>query len=163
MSDFSKFEQNINFDELEEDIKEAKENGGTGDYPEVPKGDYIVTLEKLEVGECGPNAKIPGAPLLKADFKIKEGDFKNSHLFVNKVLYTDRNDEKWNMAKLMANVLGWLESLEPSEEVGDIVFESYEQLNELILDIGEDVSELEYEVKYDKDGFNAVKIEEVYE
>lgn len=67
------------------------------------------------------------------------------------------------MAKLMANVLGWLENLEPSEEVGDIVFESYEQLNDLILDIGEDVSELEYKVKYDKDAFNAVSVVEVYE
>lgn len=161
--DFSKFDELVNYDELQEGIKEAQENGGTGDYPEVEKGEYIVTLEKLEVGECGPNAKIPGAPLLKADFKITEGDFKNSHLFVNKALYTDRNDEKWNMAKLMANVLGWLEKLEPSEEVGDIVFESYEQLNDLILDIGEDVSELEYKVKYDKDAFNAVSVVEVYE
>lgn len=161
--DFSKFDELVNYDELQEGIKEARENGGTGDYPEVEKGEYIVTLEKLEVGECGPNAKIPGAPLLKADFKITEGDFKNSHLFVNKALYTDRNDEKWNMAKLMANVLGWLENLEPSEEVGDIVFESYEQLNDLILDIGEDVSELEYKVKYDKDAFNAVSVVEVYE
>lgn len=161
--DFSKFDELVNYDELQEGIKEAQENGGTGDYPEVEKGEYIVTLEKLEVGECGPNAKIPGAPLLKADFKITEGDFKNSHLFVNKALYTDRNDEKWNMAKLMANVLGWLENLEPSEEVGDIVFESYEQLNDLILDIGEDVSELEYKVKYDKDAFNAVSVVEVYE
>lgn len=161
--DFSKFDELVNYDELQEGIKEAQENGGTGDYPEVEKGEYIVTLEKLEVAECGPNAKIPGAPLLKADFKITEGDFKNSHLFVNKALYTDRNDEKWNMAKLMANVLGWLENLEPSEEVGDIVFESYEQLNDLILDIGEDVSELEYKVKYDKDAFNAVSVVEVYE
>lgn len=161
--DFSKFDELVNYDELREGIKEAQENGGTGDYPEVEKGEYIVTLEKLEVGECGPNAKIPGAPLLKADFKITEGDFKNSHLFVNKALYTDRNDEKWNMAKLMANVLGWLENLEPSEDVGDIVFESYEQLNDLILDIGEDVSELEYKVKYDKDAFNAVSVVEVYE
>lgn len=161
--DFSKFDELVNYDELQEGIKEAQENGGTGDYPEVEKGEYIVVLEKLEVAECGPNAKIPGAPLLKADFKITEGDFKNSHLFVNKALYTDRNDDKWNMAKLMANVLGWLESLEPSEDVGDIVFESYEQLNDLILDIGEDVSELEYKVKYDKDAFNAVSIVDVYE
>lgn len=163
MGKFDQFEKNLNIDELQGEINEALENGGTGDYPEVEKGEYTVTLEKLEVGECGPNAKIPGAPLLKADFKIKEGDFKNSHLFVNKALYTDRNDEKWNMAKLMANVLGWLESLEPSEDVGEIVFENYDQLEELILDIGEDVSELEYLVKYDKDAFNAVSIEEVYE
>lgn len=163
MGKFSKFEKKLDLDELQDDINEAIENGGTGDFPEVEKGEYTVTLENLEVGECSDKAKIPGAPLLKADFKIKEGEFKNSHLFVNKALYTDRNDDKWNMAKLMANVLGWLESLEPSEEVGDIVFESYDQLEELILDIGEDVSELEYLVKYDPDGFNAVSIEEVYE
>ena len=163
MGKFDKFEKDIDIDELQGEINEARENGGTGDYPEVEKGEYTVTLENIEVAECGPNAKIPGSPLLKADFKITEGEYKNSHLFINKALYTDRADDKWNMAKLMANVLGWLESLEPSEDVGDIVFESYAQLEELILDIGEDVSELEYLVKYDKDAFNAVSIVEVYE
>lgn len=163
MGKFDKFEKNLNMDELQDEINEALENGGTGDFPEIEKGEYTVKLENLEVGECGPNAKVPGAPLLKADFKIIEGDNKNSHLFVNKALYTERADEKWNMAKLMANVIGWLESLEPSEEVGDIVFENYEQFSELILDIGEDVSELEYLVEYNKDAFNAVSIKEIYD
>ena len=161
--DFSQFEKDIDLDHIQKDIEEAKHNAGTGEYPEVPSGTYTVQLVKMEVGACGGKAKIPTAPLLKADFKILEGEFKNSHLFVNKVLYTDRNDDKWNMAKLLANVIGWLESLEPSDEVGDIVFENYDQFSDLILDIAEDVSELEYQVKYDKDAFNAVSIEDVFE
>ena len=161
--DFSQFEKDIDFDSLQKDIDDVKKNSGTGDYAEVSKGTYTVQLVKMEVGTCGAKAKIPNAPLLKADFKIIDGEFKNSHLFVNKVLYTDRNDNNWNMAKLLANVIGWVESLEPSENVGDIVFENYEQFSDLILDVAEDVSELEYQVKYDKDAFNAVSIEDVFE
>ena len=163
MGKFDSFNQAINLDEINKQIDEAKANGGTGDYPEIPEGTYRVKLHKMEVGECGPKAKNPGAPLLKVDFVIREGDYKKHHLFMNKVLYTDRNDEKWNLGKLLNGVIGWLDSLEPSEDVGSVVFVNYNQFSELVLDIAEDVAVLEYDVAYDPDAFNAISIEEVYE
>lgn len=163
MGKFDDFNKKINVAELNKQIAEAKENGGTGDYPEIPEGTYRVKLNKMEVGTCGPKAKTPGAPLLKVDFVIQEGDFKKHHLFMNKVLYTDRNDEQWNLGKCLNGVIGWLDSLEPSEEVGEVVFEDYEQFSELILDIAEDIAPLEYDVKYDPDAFNSISVEEVYE
>lgn len=163
MGKFDAFEKQVDLKKVNEDVEEIKANGGVGDFPEIEKGTYHGKFVKLEVGECGANAKIPGAPLLKIDFQITEGDFKNSHVFMNKVLYTDRNDEKWNMGKLMAGVLGWLETLEPSEDVGDIVFQGYDDFSELILDIAEDIAQLEYDINYDPNKFNAISIEDVFE
>jgi hypothetical protein len=116
----------------------------------------------LEIGECGPKASLPGAPILKADFVIIDGEFRKFHLFENKVLYTDRTDDKWNMGKLIGGVLGWIETLEPSEEI-EIAFENYDQFSDLISEIFEDVAELEYEVEYNPDGFYRIKITDVIE
>ena len=44
------------------------------------------------------------------------------------------------MGKLMKNVIGWLDSLEPSEDIGEVQFEDYDQFADLVLDIAEDVS-----------------------
>ena len=167
MGRFDSFNNKVNLKELEDQMAAAADQNGNGDRKEVEKGSYHVCLIKMEVGECGQNAKTPGAPLLKADFKILPSDdfgdkFKNYHLFLNKVLYTDRNDDKWNMGKLMKNVIGWLDSLEPSDAIPDIQFEDYDQFAELVLDIAEDVSSLEYDVTYDPDAFNSIQIDEVY-
>lgn len=161
MGKFDKFNAAVDED-LRKGITKAKEENGTGDYPQIPKGDYTGQFVKLEVGECGNNAKVPGAPLLKIDFKITEGKFKNHHVFMNKVLYTDRTDENWNLKKLMGGVLGWLEKLEVSEDI-DIVFDDYDQFEDLILDIAEDIASLTYDIQYDPDAFNSIHIDEVYE
>ena len=168
MGKFDSFSKKVNLKEMEGQMAAAADQNGSGDYPEVPTGKYHVQLSKMEVGECSQNAKTPGAPLLKVDFKILPSEkfgnnFKNSHLFMNKVLYTDRNDDKWNMGKLMKNVIGWLDTLAPSEDVDDIQFEDYDQFADLVLDIAEDVSSLEYDITYDPDAFNSIQIDEVYE
>lgn len=163
MGKFDAFNQKVNLEEIQNQMKEAKNANGTGDFEEVPSGKYDAKLVKMEVGTTGDKAKTPGAPLLKVDFKILGPDHKNQHLFLNKVLYTDRTDDKWNMGKLMKNVIGWLDSLQASEDIPPIKFEDYDQFSDLILDIAEDVSDLEYVVRYDPDEFNAIEILEVYE
>ena len=168
MGKFTEFNKKINMNDLQDQMAAAADQNGNGNFEEVTAGKYRVHLVKMEVGECGEKAKIPGAPLLKVDFKILPSEefgnkFKNSHLFMNKVLYTDRNDDKWNMGKLMKNVIGWLDTLAPSEDIGEIQFEDYDQFADLILDIAEDVSSLEYDITYDPDGFNSIQIDEVYE
>lgn len=151
--DFSKFDKEVNINALQKDIDEAKKNGGVGDYPEIEKGEYTGKIEKLELG-----ATKDDRPMLKAMFRITEGEHKKACLFFNRVLYGTKND-----GNMIASALGWLESLEPSEDIGAITFESYSQFADLVLDIAEDVSELEYKVKYDPKAFNNISIVEVYE
>ena len=151
--DFSKFDEQINSEQIKKDIEEAVKNGGAG-YKEVTKGTYMVRLEKLELGETKD-----GRPMLKGMFRIIEGEFKKCCLFYNRTIYGTKND-----ASMIASAIGFLNSLEPSEDVGTVAFESYSQFADLVLDIAEDVSEyLDYEIKYDPDAFNSISIQEVYE
>ena len=149
--DFSKFDEQVNVEQLKADVHEAEENGGGG-FKEVTAGTYTVSLENLELKETKD-----GRPMLKGMFRILEGEFKKSCLFYNRVLFGTKND-----ANMIASAVGFLKTLEP--EVGPVVFESYSQFADLVLDIAEDVSEaLEYEVKYDPDAFNSISIKEVFE
>lgn len=153
MSDFSKFDKQIDLKQIRKDAEEIKKNGGTGDFPELPAGEYKVKCENLEVGTTKD-----GRPMLKAMFRITEGDHKKQCMFFNRVLFGTKND-----ANMIATAEGWLETLEPSEDVGDVIFRGYDKFAALVMDIAEDISELEYDVEYDPDSFNPVKILEVYE
>lgn len=151
--DFSKFDEQVNLDQLKKDAEEIKKNGGTGDFPEIGEGIYHGKVEKLEVGSTKD-----GRPMLKCQFRITEDPHKKSCLFFNRVLYGTKND-----ANMIASACGWLESLEPSEDIGDVEFQSYSQFAELVLDIAEDIAELEYDVEYDPDAFNSISIVDVFE
>lgn len=151
--DFSKFDEQVNLEQLKHDAEEAAKNNG-GDYPEVPEGTYTVKVEKLEVG-----ATKDGRPMLKAQCRIVEGEYKKQCLFYNRVLYGTKND-----ANMIASAVGFLKNLEPSEDVGPVVFESYNQFSELALDIAEDIDGvMEYEVDYDPDAFNSISIVDAFE
>lgn len=156
--DFSKFDEQVNKDQLQKDIAEAAENGGG--YREVTRGTYTVALENLEVG-----ATKDGRPMLKGMFRIKgdedgnKCDFNNSCLFYNRVLFGTKND-----GNMIASAIGFIKTLEPSEDVGEIVFDSYSQFADLVLDVAEDVADaLEYVVDYDPDAFNSISIQDAYE
>lgn len=153
MADFSKFDKQIDLAQLRKEAEEIKKNGGTGEYPEIEEGIYRGKFEKLEVGTTNN-----GRPMLRAMFRITEGQHKKQCLFMNRVLYGTKND-----ANMIASAEGWLESLEPSEDVGDVIFKGYSEFADLVMDIAEDISELEYDVNYDPDAFNSITIEEVYE
>lgn len=153
MADFSKFDKQIDLAQLRKEAEEIKKNGGTGEYPEIEPGTYRGKFEKLEVGTTKD-----GRPMLRAMFRITEGRHKKQCLFMNRVLFGTKND-----ANMIASAEGWLESLEPSEDVGDVIFKGYSEFADLVMDIAEDISELEYDVEYDPDAFNSITIEEVYE
>lgn len=157
--DFSKFDRQIDKDQLKKDIASAQENG-TGEYKEVPAGVYTCDLEKLELGETKD-----GRPMLKVMMRIigdEDGnkcDFTRNCLFMNRVLFGTKND-----GNMIASAIGWLKTLEPSEEVGNIIFESYSQFAELVLDVADDVSEeLQYVVDYEPEAFNNISISDVIE
>ena len=153
MADFSKFDKQIDLAQLRKEAEEIKKNGGTGEYPEIEEGIYRGKFEKLEVGTTKD-----GRPMLRSMFRITEGRYKNYCLFMNRVLFGTKND-----ANMIASAEGWLETLEPSEDVGDVIFRGYSEFADLVMDIAEDISELEYDVNYDPDAFNSITIEEVYE
>ena len=148
--DFSKFDSMVDTTKLAEDAAEISKNGGT--YKEIPEGMYYGKFEKLELGTTKD-----GRPMVKAMFRILEGDFKKSCLFMNRVIYGTKND-----ANMISSVVGWLMSLEPSEDIV-VEFTSYSQFNNLIMDIAEDISELEYDVYYDPEAFNNISIDSVYD
>lgn len=155
--DFSKFDAQIDSTQLAKDVAEAQKN--SNNYKEVPKGSYTCSVDKLELGETKDNR-----PMLKAQFRIvgnedgEKCEFTKSCLFMNRVIYGTKND-----ANMIASAVGWLSSLEPSDEVGPVEFKSYSQFANLVMDIEEDIAELQYVVDYDPDAFNNITIQAVLE
>lgn len=145
--DFSKFDQKVDLEGLKKDVTEAQENGG-GDFKEVPLGKYEVAITKLELGESKK-----GDPMVKVWFKIVEGEYKNSLLFMNQVVTQGFQIHIVN------------EFLRSLEAVDEVTFESYSQFNELLMDIFEAVEgKFEYVLDYgESKGFNTFKIEEIFE
>lgn len=149
--DFKALNEKVDLKGLQEDIKEVKENGGTGDFKEVPTGStYEVGLEKMEMG-----LSKKGDPMVIIWWNILEGEFKNSKIFQYQVITRGFQIHIINE---------FLRSLGTSIEVE---FEDYEQYNDLLLDIAEEIEAegLEYALAYGQNskGFNTYKIEEIFE
>ena len=161
MGKFDKFNAEVNTREISNEIKDIKENGGLGgNFKELEAGNYNVKVEKLVVGECGPNASCPGAPLLRVDMKVISGERKNHHIFMNKPLYAANPSDKWNTSKAIAQMVTWLNSLDSGLEV---LFKSYDQFDELVMDIAEEISSFNYDVDYDPDAFIPITVTAVYD
>ena len=146
--DFEKYDKNVDLNGLKNDLKEVEENGGTGEYREVPHGTYEVKINKLEL-----SASKKGDPMLSVWFKILEGEYKNRLIFYNQVV-----TQPFQLH--LANE--FLKSLDSGLEVK---FDSYAQYSDLILDIAETIdNKLEYAVEYSENkGYSTFKIVEVFE
>lgn len=142
--DFSKFDKQVDLEGLKKDIEESSSN----DFKEVPLGKYEVAITKLELGESSKHD-----PMVKVWFKILEGEYKGSLIFMNQVI---------TKGFQIHIVDEFLRSLDTDV---DIKFESYSQYNDLLLDIFEAVEgKLEFVLDYGENkGFNTFKIEEVFE
>lgn len=147
--DFSKFDNAINEEQLKQ-IDEAKKNNNSNNV-ELPKGDYTVKIEKMELG-----ATKDGRPMFKVMCRIIEGKYKKCCMFMNRVIYGTSND-----TNMIASVLGWLAKLETETKPE---FKNYSQFADNILDIFEEVEgAVELDVLYDKDSFNNISIKEVFD
>lgn len=135
--DFKKFNKEFPADQMKQHMKEAAENSGSN----LPDGEYIAKLDKMELGESSKHAL-----MIKAQFRIIEGEHKKQCIFKNQVLTGTKND-----GFMMVKAKEFLESLDSGI---DVVFEDWEQFNDLILDIAEAVQEddLRYLVVLDTDG-----------
>ena len=167
--DFEALDKKVNFEELNKGVDEAIKNGGTGDFPELPKGKYVVQIEKMEIGETKD-----GRPMLKVMCRVQDAldvdgndealqyfdnytGKKKPCMFMNRVLYGTKND-----ANMIASAVGWLNSLEPQDTTA--VFETYSQFNDCVLDIFEEIENaVEFDVTYDPDAFNSIHIDAAYD
>ena len=148
--DFSKWDKSVDLAGLQADIEDAKQNGGTGDYKEVPHGEYEVKVQKIELRAT----KKSDDPMVFVQFRILSGEYKNSCLFMNQVITQGFQIHICNE---------FLRSLDTDVE---IEFESYTQYADLLLDVAEacDENKLEYALKYeDNKGYNKFTITEVFE
>ena len=136
--DFKKFQEQFPAAEMTKAVEQAKENGG---YEKIPDGEYRCKVEKMELRESKN-----GAPMCSIMFRIVAGDHRKQCIFYNRVLAGTKND-----GFMMKSNNDFLESLDSGVSVS---FESWEQYNDMILDIAEaiDADKLEYMVEVTTDG-----------
>lgn len=158
MSIFDTFDKQINLAEIEKQKAAAAENS----YEEVPAGDYIAKIEKMELG----TTKVGNRPMFKVQMRLvsgegpKEEEFlakyrKNKPcVFMNRVIFGTKND-----GLMIAGVEGWLNKIGFEEPV---VFKGYADFEQVIMDCAEACEGLEFAITYDPNAFNAITIEEVY-
>ncbi|MYZ01917.1 DUF669 domain-containing protein [Lactobacillus salivarius] len=150
MSNWTKFDKEFDNEALRDEVKEAAENGGSGEYREVPTGDYEVEIEKLE---CTSSKK--GDPMVTVWFNILEGDFEGSKIFMNQLI---------TKGFQIHIVNEFLRSLGTDNNVEFKTFSQYEELiNKIFDDLDSDG--LEYRLKYGKSkkGYPTFEIKEVYD
>lgn len=132
---FDKFNSMMDIDGLKQDVDAAASN--SGDFVEVPKGDYEVSVSKIELGETGEKSKTPGMPMLKIWFNILAGDFRGQKIFCNQLLTTGFGIHKAN------------ELLNSFESGVKVVFENFTQYNDVLCEIFRAIDGVgEYQLSY---------------
>lgn len=148
---FAQWDNAVDIDGLNKDIKEAEQNSGTGNFKEVPHGQYEVSIEKMEL-----KATKKGDPMVSVWMKICDGEFKGSMLFMNQVI---------TQGFQIHIVNEFLRSLTKDCAVPVIEFKSYSQYANLLMDIHELIAEsFEYAVNYGqtKKGFDTFEITDIF-
>lgn len=154
--DFSAFDAKMD-PNLQDDVKNAKE------YEDVPNGDYIVGVDKMEVKTTKAGDKL----MFAVQMSIKENsdgsksNQKGRKIFFNRVISGNRVSESWNDGKAIKSVITWLDKLET-----DLIpeFVNYSDFAELVLDIFQEIQgKVELDVTYKASDFNPVSINEVYD
>lgn len=147
MNIWEEFDNNVDVEGLQKDIKDAEENGGT--RKEVPHGNYEVKINKMELKKSRN-----GDPMLSIWFKVLAGEYSNCLIFMNQLVVQ-------GIQIHIAN-----EFLRSLDSGVDIEFKSYKQYAELIEEILKSINaqKLEYELKFeDNKGYNKFTIANVFE
>ena len=148
---WDKFDKTIDVKALAKEIKEAEANGGTRNFKDVPYGNYEVEVNKIEF-----LLSKKGQPMLKVRFKVIEGEYKGSSIFMNQVL-----SETFQFH--IANDI--LRALVQKIDGFTIQFECYNQYRDMVMDVFEAIDgKFEYALSYkeDKKGFSTFEITEVF-
>lgn len=148
---WDKFDKAFDVEGLANDVKEAEKNGGTA-RREVPYGAYEVSINKIELAESKK-----GDPMVKIWFKIVEGTYKGSLIFMNQVV---TQDFQFHIVNEFVRDL-----VSECEDAPDIHFHTFNQYGNMLMDVMELIeNKFEYKLVYDKNnkGYNTFEIEEVY-
>ena len=151
---FDKWDKEIDTTGLANDVKNAASNSGTGEYKEVPHGDYEVAVQQMEL-----KASKKGDPMVSIWFKILDGEFKNSIIFFNQVI------TQGFQVHIVNEMLRMMVSEMADSDVPEIEFQSYKQYGNLIMDIFEAINEnFEFVLAYKKGkkDFSTYEIKEVF-
>ena len=132
---FEKFNSMFDVAGLKTDVDNAASN--SGDFVDVPKGNYEVKVVKIELGETGEKSKNPGMPMAKVWFEVVAGEFQGQKIFMNQMLTSGFGIHNMNK---------FIESLETGIPV---VFENFAQYADLFAQIFNEVDgKAEYELAY---------------
>lgn len=148
---WDKFDKAIDTAGLVEDVKDAAENGG-GNFKEVPHGEYEVEVNKLELGESKK-----GDPMVILWFKILEGDYKGSMIFMYQVV---------NQGFQIHIVNEILRAMIEKSPMDVVEFKNYNQYGNLLMDIFETIDgNFEFQLDYakGKKDFSTYTINDVFE
>lgn len=154
MTNWNKFDKDLDLDALQEAVDEAAENGG--DFPEIPNGEYEVEVVEMELKETKK-----GDPMMTIRFKILEGSYKNQLIFFNQVM--NPSVDYFGMQVNGANTM--LRDLWDADK-SDVKFESFSQYAELIETVYRDIDgQFEYllEKGENKKGYDTYKITDIFE
>lgn len=150
---FEKWDKEIDTEGLQKDVAEAAENGGQGNYKEVPVGDYEVAINQMEL-----KASKNGDPMVSIWFKIvSDGEYKGSMIFMNQVV------TQGFQIHIVNELLRSLTS-EMAKPI-DIDFKNYKQYSDLLMDVFEAIdNNFEYGLAYKENskGFKTFEVKEVY-
>lgn len=160
MSMFDKFDKEIDLKKIEQQKKEAAEQGS---FEEVPAGKYIAKIENMELGMT----KKDNRPMFKIQMRLVEGcgDMEEKFLskykkkkpciFMNRVIYGTKND-----GIMISSVETFLNKLGLDQT---FVFSGYERFANDIADAAEACESLEFEVEYDDSKFNSISVTDVFD
>ena len=144
--DFSALDKEIDQEQLRKDVAEAKNNSG-----DIPKGTDIVGIDNMEIRETKDHR-----PMFFIQARVREGEYKNHCVFMNRVIYGTKND-----GNMIQSVITLLDKLE-TETIPE--FNGYQDFVEVVADIYEEIQgKVECEIDYDKDAFNSISIKEVFD
>ena len=140
------FDKKVDLAGLNKDVAES-EKGGNKDYPEIPDGEYEVKIKKMEL-----KTSKKGDPMVAIQFKILEGQYKGSMIFLNQLI-------------VQGFQIHIINQLFRSMFDTEVEFLSYSQYNNLICILAEEAEGLSFHIAYkttDK-GFKSIECKEVFE
>ena len=156
--DFDKFDKLVDQKKLQNEADPANDV----EYDDVPKGTYIISIQRMEVKETNAKDKL----MFSVQCKIVETldaskKQDNRWIFFNRVIYGNRVTERWNDGRAIKGVLTWLEELTDVK----LDFKSYSTFADDVEDLFEDVvkDKIEVQIKYDPEAFNPISIQEVFD
>lgn len=155
--DFNKFDQMIDQKQLQKDMEVASDQ----QFDEVPRGIYIIGIDKMEIKPTKAGDKL----MLAVQANIKETidapkKQDKRKIFFNRVICGNRVTEKWNDGAAIKGVITWLKDLTGEE----IQFVTYSQFAEEVLNLFQEISgSIEAQIAYDPEAFNPITIQEVFD